>query len=200
MSSPSHLVTALHVDGFYQQSTPCVKGNSDFLALQGAHAGQYRKGIHYFNVLYRSPTTFSFTDCQYDYKDNKNLYVMMLPPSCRVILGNPSTRLALKNTSSWLETDLKYSLVLSQLSHVIIMYQFSGYGPHNSYHIVTRIKINTAIEKHTACHSSYENYNGNFALWQGSLGSETHTVVVEYCNNHTGKTEPRYCQTRVKST
>ena len=71
MSSPSHLVTALNVNGFYQQSTPCIQGDYNFLALQGAYAGQYSKGIHYFNVLYRSPTTFSFNDCKYDYKDNK---------------------------------------------------------------------------------------------------------------------------------
>ena len=70
MSSPSHLVTALDVNGFYQQSTPCIQGDNSFLALQGAYVGQYKKGIHYFNVLYRSPTTFSFTDCQYDYKEN----------------------------------------------------------------------------------------------------------------------------------
>ena len=91
MSSPSHLVTALHVNGFYQQSTPCIKGDSSFLALQGAYAGQYKKGIHYFDILYRSPTTFSFTDCQYDYKENKNLYAMMLPPSCKVVIANPRT-------------------------------------------------------------------------------------------------------------
>ena len=91
MSSPSHLVTALNVDRFYQQFTPCIKGNSFFLSLRGAYAGQYSKGIHYFNVLYRSPTTFSFTDCKYDYKDNKNLYAMMLPPSCKVQLVNPRT-------------------------------------------------------------------------------------------------------------
>ena len=91
MSSPSHLVTALDVDGFYQQSTPCIKGNNHFLALQGAHAGQYKEGIHYIDVLYRSPTTFSFTDCQYDYKENKNLYAMMLPPSCKVVTVNPRT-------------------------------------------------------------------------------------------------------------
>ena len=71
MSSPSHLVTALDVNGFHQPSTPCIQGDSSFLSLQGAYAGQYSKGIHYFNVLYRSPTTFSFTDCKYDYKDNK---------------------------------------------------------------------------------------------------------------------------------
>ena len=80
MSSSSYLATALNVDGFYRQSTPCIKGLSSYLALQGAYAGQYRKGIHYFNVLYKSPTSFSFTDCQYDYKDNKNLYTVMLPP------------------------------------------------------------------------------------------------------------------------
>ena len=88
MSSPSYAVAALDVNGFYQQSTPCIKGHSSFLALQGVHAGQYKKGIHYFNVLYRSPTTFSFTDCPYDYKDNKNLYAMMLPPSCKVVMIN----------------------------------------------------------------------------------------------------------------
>ena len=76
MSSPSHLVTALDVNGFHQPSTQCIKGNSSFLSLQGAYARQYNKGIHYFNVLYRSPTTFSFTDCKYDYKDNTNLYAI----------------------------------------------------------------------------------------------------------------------------
>ena len=66
MSSPRHLVTALEVNGFYQPSTSCIQGDSSFLALQGAYAGKYSKGIHYFNVLYRTPKTFSFTDCKYD--------------------------------------------------------------------------------------------------------------------------------------
>ena len=196
MSSPSHLVTALNVNGFYQQSTPCIKGQSSFLALQGAHAGQYTKGIHYFNVLYRSPTTFSFTDCQYDYKDNKNLYAMMLPPSCKVISVNPRNDITTSSTNSWTKTDLQYSLVLSELSHVIIMHQYSGYGPHNLYHMVTRIKLNSAIQKHTACHSGYSNYNGNFGLWQGSLNSGTHTILVEYRNSHAVKNEAYYWQTR----
>ena len=125
MSSSSYVVAALDVNGFYQQSTPCIKGNSLFLALQGAHAGQYTKGIHYFNVLYRSPTTFSFTDCQYDYKDNKNLYAMMLPPSCKVVLVNPRNVITTA-PGGWTKSDLQYSLMLSKLSHVIIMYQYSG--------------------------------------------------------------------------
>ena len=154
MSSPSHLqlVTALDVNGFHQPSTPCIKGNSSFLSLQGAYAGQYSKGIHYFNVLYRSPTTFSFTDCKYDYKDNKNLYAMMLPPSCKVVLVNPRTSVTILH-SGWAATDLKYSLVLSKLSHVIIMYQYRGQGQQNNYFITNRIKINSEIQKHTVYHS-----------------------------------------------
>ena len=44
MSSPSHLVTALDVNEFYQQFTPCIQGNEYILSLQGAYAGQYVKG------------------------------------------------------------------------------------------------------------------------------------------------------------
>ena len=178
MSSLSHLVTALNVNGFYQQSTPCIKGKSSFLALQGANAGHYTKGIHYFNVLYRSPTTFSFTDCQYDYKENKNLYAMMLPPSCKVITINPRTNITTLLTRSWLKTDLQYSLVLSKLSHVIIMYQYSGYGLRDDYYFVTRIKINSDIQKHSIHHSGFTKYNSNFGLWQGSLNSGTYAIVV----------------------
>ena len=133
-------------------------------------------------VLYRSPTTFSFTDCQYDYKDNKNLYAMMLPPSCKVVTINPRTNITTSSTNLWTKTDLQYSLVLSKLSHVIIMYQYSGYGPSINYHLVTRININAAIKKHTLFHSSHSNYHGNFGLWQGSLDSGTHKILVEYRN------------------
>ena len=189
MSSPNHLVTAIDVNGFHQPSTPCIKGDSSFLSLQGAYAGQYSKGIHYFNVLYRSPTTFSFTDCKYDYKDNKNLYAMMLPPSCKVVLVNPRTNITIPQSPisyTWLKTDLQYSLVLSKLSHVIIMYQYTGQGQQNNYYITNRIKINSAIQKHTVYHSGYALYYGNFGLWQGSLNAGTHTILVEHRNN--GKT------------
>ena len=185
MSSPSHLVTALDVNGFYQQSTPCIQGNDYFLSLQGAYAGQYSKGIHYFNVLYRSPSTFSFTDCKYDYKNNKNLYAMMLPPSCKTVLVNPKTTVNIPH-SGWAVADLKYSLVLSKLSHIIIMYQYSGQGQQNDYYITNRIKINSAIQQHTVYHSGYSLYYGNFGLWQGSLNVGTHTISIEHRNN--GKT------------
>ena len=190
MSSPSHLITDLDLNGFYQQSTPCIKGDNSFLALQGAYTGQYKKGIHYFNVLYRSPTTFSFTDSQYDYKENKNLYAMMLPPSCKVVIVNPRTTITTVSTNSWTNIDVQYSLVLPKLSHIIIMYQFSGYNPYSEYHIVTRIKINNAIEKYIVFHSGYTYYYGNFGLWQGSLNSGTHTIMVVYRNQCAAKNEP----------
>ena len=168
MFSPSHLVTALDINGFHQPSTPCIKGDSSFLSLQGAYAGQYSKEIHYFNVLYRSPITFSFTDCKYDYKDNKNLYAMMLPPSCKTVLTIPQV----SSTFTWLKTDLQYSLVLSKLSHVIIMYHYSGQGQRNNYYITNRIKIDSAIQKHTVYHS-------------GSTGSLQYIMVtLDYGKDH----------------
>ena len=196
MSSSSHLVTALNVDGFYQSSTPCIQGDSSFLALQGAYAGQYKKGIHYFNVLYRSPTSFSFTDCQYDYKDNKNLYAMMLPSSCKVVTVNPRTDLTIPQ-SSWTKTDLHYSLVLTKLSHVIITYQYSGWNSdRNDYYFVNRIKINSSIQKHTVYHSGRTAYYGNFGLWQGSLDTGTHNILVEYRNSHKATSKSEAYETR----
>ena len=197
MTSPSYLVTALDVDGFYQQSTPCIQGENSFLALLGAHAGQYKKGIHYFNVLYRSPTTFSFTDCQYDYKENKNLYAMMLPPSCKVVTVNPRTDLKLPHRS-WTVTFLQHSLVLKKLSHVIIMYQFSGWSSQTDYFFINRIKINSVIQKHTISHSPYNSgrYHSNFGLWQGSLDSGTHSITVDYRNHYEATSKSGTWETR----
>ena len=201
MSSPSYVVAALDVNGFYQQSTPCIKGNSLFLDLNGAWAGYYSSGIHYFNVLYRSPTTFSFTDCQYDYKDNKNLYAMMLPPSCKVAMVNPLTGIEFKGVSwhHYSKTDLEYSLALTKASHVIIMYQFAGKSSdnHSVYYFKTRITINSTVVSHTASHPGNTLYAGNFGLWQGYLHASTHRIAVQYSSNRLTKSEPsEFWQTR----
>ena len=121
MSSPSYVVTGLSVNGFYQQTTPFINGKDLHLDLHGAMATHYKKGVHYFNMLYRSTTTFSFSNCQHDYRDNKSLRAMMLPPSCRVTAINPRTTLSLLKTNKWLDTDLKYSLPLSRLCYFIII-------------------------------------------------------------------------------
>ena len=120
----------------------------------------------------------------------------MLPPSCKVVLVNPRTNVTTIASNAWTRTDLQHSLALLRLSHVIIMYQYTGYGADSLYHLVTRIKINKAIEKHTVYHSGYSNYYGNFVLWQGSLNSGTHTILVEYRNPHVTKNEPHFWQTR----
>ena len=194
MSSPSHLVTALDVNGFYQQSTSHIKGNSSFLDLHGAWAAKYSRGIHYFNILYRTPTTFSFTDCKYDYKDNKNLYAMMLPPSCKVVLVNPRTSIEFKKIewNEYLETDLMYNLTLYQGSHVIIMYQFAGKTADNSddYYFKTRLIIRSAQKRHTASHPGYTVYASNFGLWQGYLSAATHKIALQYSANRLTKSTP----------
>ena len=199
MSSPSNLVTALDVNGFYQQSTPHIKGYSLFLDLHGAWAAQYLKGTHYFNVLYRSPTTFSFTDCKYDYKDNKNLYAMMLPLSCRVVAINPRVNMNFNalRYNIYSDTDLKYSLTLTNNSHVIIMYQFTGQSSGSaSYYFKMRLTINSAVVSHTSSHLGYTRFTSNFALWQGHLGVATHKIAVQYSSNRLTQSRPEFWQTR----
>ena len=199
MSSPSHLATALDVNGFHQQQTSFIKGNSLFLDLHGAWAAQYLKGTHYFNVLYRSPTPFSFTDCQYDYKNNKNLYAMMLPPSCRVAAINPrgNTDFRLIANYEYLDTDLKYSLTLRRNSHVFIMYQITSQSSGDtSYYFKTRLIINSAVVSHTSSHPGYTKFSGNFALWQGHLGVATHRIAVQYSTNQLTRSRPEFWQTR----
>ena len=79
------------------------------------------------------------------------------------------------------------------------MYQCSGYGPNNDYLIVTHIKVNSVIQKHTVYYSGNSYYYGNFGLWQGSLNSGTHTILVEYRNKYAAKNEALYWQTRTLS-
>ena len=201
MSSSSYAVAALDINGFCQQSTPHIKGNSLFIDLHGAWAGYYSKGIHYFNILYRSPTTFSFTDCQYDYKDNKNLYAMMLPPSCKVAIVNPLTSIEFKRVhqAQYSETDLIYSLTLSKGSHVIIMYQIAVKSSDNNhvYYFKTRLTITSALKGHTASHPGNTLYASNFGLWQGYLSAATHKIVVQYSTNLLTRSTPtEFWQTR----
>ena len=195
MSSPSHLVTALDVNRFYQQSTPLIKGSDLYLDFHSTWAGYRSKGIHYLNLLYITPTSFSFIDCQYDYKENRNLYAMMLPPSCRVSLVNPRTSLALQKSSSWLETDLKYSLTLNKLCHVIVTYQYSGVGIKPVY-TPMRIKINSSVKKHTVSSPGLSKLMGNYGLWQGSLGAGSNEIVIEYRSSQTVTSGTSDWQTR----
>ena len=75
MTAPSHMVTALSVNGFHQHSTLFLKGNNAFLDLHGAWAGNGHVGLHYFAIQYRTLTALSFTDCKERHKNNQNLHV-----------------------------------------------------------------------------------------------------------------------------
>ena len=178
MSTPSHVVTALDVNGFHQQTTSFLKGNNAFLDLHGAWAGNCRDGMYYFGIQYRTPTGLSFTDCKEKYKNNQNLYAMMLPPTCTVTTVQPKTSFSLSNSNSWASTDVTYSFTLSKQSHVIIMYQYAGRG--GNLHVVMRLSIDAVAQKHTVSLTGDTAYVGNFGLWQGSLNRGAHKINLDY--------------------
>ena len=178
MESPSHMDTALLLDGFHYHTTVILKGDNNFLDLHGAGARYLYTGEHYFSILYRTPSDLFFTDCKEQYKSNKNLYAMMLPSSCSVVTVNPKTSFALSNSNTWAPTDVSHSFTLSKQSHVIIMYQFSGFGGNN--YIVMRLSIDSVPQKHTVSITGSTVYAGNFGLWQGALTPGAHKVSLEY--------------------
>ena len=133
-----HLVASLEVDGSQHTTASLHKGENNFLDLHDAWARHMHAGLHYFNILYHSPTGFSFTDGK-KYNSNKNLYATMLPPPCKAYSIQPKTKFLLSNSNKWASTDVTYSLTLSKVSHVIIMYQYSGYGSNS--HVVMHLNI-----------------------------------------------------------
>ena len=178
LTSSSHVVTSLEVDGFHQNTATFLKGDNAFLDLHGAWARNLYYGPHYFSIQYRTPAGLSLTDCKEKYKNNKNLYAMMLPPSCKAYSIQPKGTFTLSNSNKWATTDVTYSFTLSKHSHVIIMYQYSGYG--GDSHIVMRLSIDSAVQKHTVSLNGNAHYSGNFGLWQGSLNSGAHKATLEY--------------------
>ena len=177
MASPSHVVTSLGVDGFQHKTATFLKGNNPFLDLHGVWARNIRAGPHYFNLQYRTPAGLSFTDCKEKY-NNKNLYAMMLPPSCRAYSIQPKSKFSLGSSNRWSSTDVTYSFTLSKLSYVIAMYQYSGLGGNS--HVVMRLTIDSVAQKHTVSLTGDTAYAGNFGLWQGSLNSGAHKVTLDY--------------------
>ena len=179
-------VTSLEVDGFHQNTATLLQGYEAFLGLYGTWARNMKEGSHYFGIQYRTHKDFSFTDCKEKYTNNKNLYAMMLPPSCRIAaVINPKTKFSLSNSNRWATTDLIKSFTLSKRRHVIVMYQYAGRCG-NSY-IVMRLSIDSIPQQHTVSLAGDMLYIGNFGLWQGSLNKGTHKIALEY--RATGKTD-----------
>ena len=102
---------------------------------------------------------------------------MMLPPSCKVNKVSPENPFSPGSSGGWVATDVTYSLVLSQQSHVIIMYQYTG---HDERYFVTRLRVNSTPLKHTVAHSADNAFIGNFGMWQGPLSAGTHKLALEH--------------------
>ena len=134
-----------------------------------------------FNILYRSPSVFSFTDCKEDYRNNKNLYAMILPSSCKVATVNPKTSVKLSTANVWASTDVTYSLGLAKQSHVLILYQFAGNCAQNT--MVMRLSINSVPQKHTQILIGEVQYGGILGMWQGVLDTGTYKIALEYRGN-----------------
>ena len=178
MTTLYNVVTSLEMDGFHYNTATILQGNNAFLGLHGAMARNIYAGPHYFSIQYRARNGLSFTDCKEKYSRNRNLYAMMLPPSCRATVINPKTKFSLSNSDIWAPTDVVHSFTLSKQHHVIIMYQYSGHGGNG--HIVMRLSINSIAQAHTASLTGNTAYVGNFGLWQGSLNSGTYKIALEY--------------------
>ena len=178
LTSISDVVTSLDVDGFHHTTATSLKGDNAFVDLHGAWARNLYAGPHNFGIQYRTPATFSFTDCKEKYINNQNLYAMMLPPSCMTYTIQPKTTFSFSNSNSWASTDVKFSFTLSRISHVIIMYQYSGRADNS--HIVMRLSIDSVAQKHTVSLAGDLAYIGNFGLWQGSLSTGAHSATLDY--------------------
>ena len=182
-SSSAQVFSSLDINGFQQPSTSFVghTTSKSYLDLHGVWAQQFKDGIHYFNILYRSTSAFYFSDCQLKHRNNKNLYVMILPPTCKVININPRTDFEVKN-STWTETDVCYEFELEKKTHhVIVMYHFTSES--DKYHVFTRLTKNSIPIKHTASIMGNVKYAGNSGLWQGALGPGNHTFCIEYSSD-----------------
>ena len=178
MTSPNYMVTSLEVDGFQQNTANLMKGNNSFLDLHGAWARNLYTGLHYFNIQYRTPVGLSFTDCIEKYTNNKNLYAMMLPPSCSAYSIRPESSFSLDNTNIWAPTDVTYSFTLTKESHVIIMYQYAGTGDYSQ--VVMCLSIDSVAQKHSTSIAGETVFASNFGLWQGPLSSGSHEVTLDY--------------------
>ena len=181
MVSPDHVVTALEVNGFHQPTAPFLNGNNPFLSLHGVWAEYCTASYANFNILYRSPSAFSFTDCKEDYRNNKNLYAMTLPPSCNVATVNPKTSVTLSTANVWASTDVTYSLKLAKQSHVLVMYQFAGNCARKT--VVMHLSINSVPQKHTRSLIGEVQWGSMLGMWQGVLNTGTYKIAVEYRGN-----------------
>ena len=183
-SSPGWMVSKLHINGQYVESTTFTEDRHYYLSQYSLLAKGFKRGLHYFGVTYRASTLKTFTDYTYGYDGNTNLFAVCLPSRCSVINIFPQS--SLSYSTSWANTDLTYKLSLSRMSHVFIRYQFTIRGHHT--YTKACLAINSVIQPHTMSIRGNDGNNaaGLFGFWQGSLPAGSHQITVQHRGGRSG--------------
>jgi len=178
-SSSGNMMARMEVNDQQLKSTTMINQGS-YIELNGLWMKYLRDGDYHFGLSYRNAYDSFFEDCRNAYMDNKNLYAMTLPSGkCSIVANVEPTSSLYLSPSSWRNTDLSYKFTLSQTSHVIVRYQFSG--PANSNYVITRLAINNVPQPHTASIRGNKGYSGNSGFWQGVLsGGTSYTFTVQH--------------------
>ena len=176
-SSSRYMMARMNVNDQQLKSTTMINQGYyiDFsgLWMKYQYDGEYHFGITYRNTYSRT----YFEDCRNSYKDNKNLYAIVLPSRCRVVCNIEPTSTWSYSYSSWKNTDISCSFSLYQDTHLLVRYQYTSTG-RNTYTKMC-LAINGATQPHTATVRGNTGYAGNTGFWQGVLSSGSYTVTLQ---------------------
>lgn len=177
-SSNQWFVTRLNMNNQQLPGTSMIAGCGPYLDLHGLWMGYLYWGEYYFGVSYRNNYNSYFEDCRNNYHGNKNLFAMRLSYRCaRLVNARPTS--SLYATSSWRNTDLTYTTIFhNSVNHVIVRYQYSTTG--RGTYTITRLLVDSIIQKHTASIKGNGEYAGNSGVWQGTLIAGRHTFTVQH--------------------
>ena len=183
-SSRGYFIGKMNINNQDQESTTVIEQGYNYMNLHSLLAKRFNRGVHYFGLTYRTPSVYQFADCINDYIDNTNIFAVYLPSRCSVINVLPTTSLSYSTT--WTDTDLKYTLFISGLHHVIVRFQFTKYI--HQTHSIARLTINSVPQPHTSSIKGTSGViaAGLFGLWQGSLSTGTYRFTIEHKGGSSG--------------
>lgn len=181
-SSSGYMMARMKVNDQQIKSTTMIN-RGYYIDLNGLWMQSISNGEYHFGITYRNSYSSYFEDCQFAYKDNKNIFATTLPSRCYILCTIEPTSSWYVSSTSWLDTDLTYTVSLSQDTHLLIRYQFSG--PVSSY-AITRLAFNGIAQPHTTSVRGSNTYVGNTGFWQGVLSSGRHKITIQYRANTNG--------------
>jgi len=178
-SSTGYVMARMKVNDQQIKSTT-MTNRGYYIDLNGLWMQYMNDGEYHFGITYRNSYSSYFEDCQYSYYNNKNIFATTLPSRCYILCNIEPTSSWYVSTSSWQNTDLSYTTSLSQDTHLLIRYQFSG--PVYSY-TMTRLAFNGVVQPHTTSVRGSNSYAGNTGFWQGLVSSGRYQITVQYRAN-----------------